>query len=168
MSDAIKQLHASYSSLEDRILFTIETEQNTQILTWITRKYLKMLLPILQGQHPITGKSIIDINAQLAKSTNHNEEFSETLAKKINFAEHFEHPIGKDPILLTKISFKHFKTDRPLFLLEPEIGIGIMFDYNGKLLNTLTILFSQAMLKADWDFENSFLTQVTTSQDLLQ
>lgn len=35
--------------LNDHILFTIETENDNQILTWMTRRYLKLLFPILQG-----------------------------------------------------------------------------------------------------------------------
>ena len=160
MSDTIKQLHASYSSFEDRVLFTIETQNNNQILAWMTRRYLKLLLPILQGQHPIMGtpiKSKLPAVETGQKTIELTEKKAETQASK---NEIFIHPIGDNPILLTKISFRDFETEHPLLLLEPETGEGIVFGYNPDFLSTLLQLLSKSIEKSSWEFNSEFITQV--------
>jgi len=164
MSNSIQQLHASFSSFEDRILLTVETQDNQQLLAWITRRYLKLLMPILQGQHPVTGKKI----KSKATPTAPSPDFTETKkTNSLNNAETFEHPIGKDPVLFTKISFKNFETNQPLLSMAPENGGGFEFSYNADFLNTLLLLFSKALANADWEFEDNFITHVP-EQAILQ
>lgn len=164
MSDAIKQLHASYSSFEDRVLFTIETQNNNQILAWMTRRYLKLLFPILQGQHPIMGspiKSKLPAIETEQKTIELTEKKAETQAEtQASKNEIFIHPIGDNPILLTKISFRDFETEHPLLLLEPETGEGIVFGYNPDFLSTLLQLLSKSIEKSGWEFNSEFITQV--------
>lgn len=156
MSNAIQQLHASFSSFEDRILFTVETQDNQQLKAWVTRRYLKLLMPILQGQHPVTGKKI----QSKIKQTANSPEFTQTKKpNSLGSSKIFEHPIGQEPVLFTKISFKNFNTELPLLSMAPENGNGFEFSYNPELLNTLLQLFSKAIINSDWGFEDAFITQ---------
>lgn len=163
MSDAIKQLHASYSSLEDRILFTVDTRNNQQMQAWITRRFLKLLFPILQGQHPVTGNRLVAKAKQNKPDEidDNKPAFTETAGKNpANSKQQFERPIGDNPITLAKITFKNFETENPQLLLEPEQGSGFAFGYEAEILKTLLQLFSKAMANSNWEFEHEFITQM--------
>jgi len=154
MSDQIKQIQARYEPLEDRILFRLHTEQQHQLGAWITRRYLQLLLPTLQGQHPQTGQAILSQKSlamhQAAAEKGQLEAYYDTPYQQ---PIQGGNPLGGAPILLTKLTLKGLGTDTPLLVLEPEEGAGIQVSYQPELMGALIKVFHQATEAANWHLQ---------------
>ncbi|BBN60673.1 hypothetical protein HVMH_2267 [Hydrogenovibrio marinus] len=157
MSNQIKQIQAHYLPIEDRILLKIHTDDQQVFHAWLTRRYLKLLLPALQGQHPQTGETLFSENAQ-------TEVVQPVPLDDSQFNQPYEppevadFPLGETPILLSKITFKGFDTDAPQLALEPEEGSGIALSYQPSFVKALLTIIQQSVAKADWQFD-SFIHQ---------
>lgn len=154
MSDQIKQIQASYQPLEDRILLKLHTSGEQEMQAWITRRYLKLLIPALQGQHPKTGEPMFS-----QKESELNQMQQQQIQKEGNYDDAYEapenanSPLGSEPILLAQITFKGLKGDAPQLALEPEKGAGIALSYQSQLMGALMKILNQAVDKADWAIE---------------
>lgn len=157
MSDAIQQIQASYHAIEDRILLKLRTDSE-QFQAWITRRYLKMLIPGLQGLHPATGERILPekdhqmqaiSTAEATQTMDALKQFEQDYQAPENMVE----PLGSAPLLLTKLSFKALESDNPSLVLEPEIGSGIALSFNPQIIAALLKIFEQAISASDWEIE---------------
>ena len=162
MTYPIKQIQAAYNPLEDRILLTIEMQNQHIYLSWITRRFLSLLLPTLHGQHPITGVSMFDDSNYKMKGPQIKQ--AQKAAKKLNSSEH---PLGQSPLLLSKISFSALKTEQAMFVLAPNTGRGIEIPFNSVVLNLLLKMLKHPLQQSDWALEHDGIYGVP-SQNLLQ
>lgn len=154
MSDAISQIQASYDAIEDRILLKIKTHNQRVYSAWITRRYLRLLIPALQGQHPQTGKALFASQPTL---TNQNDSDEGLLTGDFDTLyeepESPEFPLGEEPVLLTRIAFKEMDSDHPQLNLDPEEGPGIGLPFQPDVLGILLKIFSQALHSANWQLD---------------
>lgn len=160
MSAIIKQIQATFSPTEDRILLKLHTgEYNIQ--TWLTRRYVKLLIPALHGQHPKTGEPLFSATKQAEV-----EMSSQKIQLEGNYETPYEEPIsgtnllGDEPVLLVKITFKDMATDDPMIVLEPEAGNGISLSYRAELMGALLKILQQATEQADWQLALSPIMEV--------
>lgn len=154
MTNQIKQIQASYHPLEDRILIKLHTDQQQKIHAWMTRRFVKLLIPALQGQHPKTGQPMLDNAEQMTQEIEQQKaQMGTQFDSDYDEPEFAEAPLGEDPILLAKITFKGLGSEYPQLLLEPETGSGISLSYNAQLTGTLLKLFTQALKQSDWSLE---------------
>ncbi len=154
MSDTVSQIQASFHPAEDRILLNIKTVNEHVYLAWITRRFMKLLIPVLHGQHPSTGKSLFEQKKSLVhqakKEVNQLQgDFETAYSKPVNP----KYPLGEAPILLAKMTFKDVQGDNGSLVLEPEQGQGIVLPYNPELLGPLIKIFSKALVSTDWALE---------------
>lgn len=151
MSNKISQIQASYNPSEDRILLKIKTLNEQVYLAWITRRFMKLFLPVLHGQHPNTGDSLFD-----EKTTFIQQAQKEQTQMEGDYSSAFEapdnpqYPLGEEPILLAKITFKDIYTENGSLVLEPEKGQGIILPYHADLLGPLIKIFAQALNTSEW------------------
>ncbi|WP_028485629.1 hypothetical protein [Thiomicrorhabdus chilensis] len=155
MSDAISQIQASYDAIEDRILLKIKTHNQRVYSAWITRRYLRLLIPALQGQHPQTGETLFPPQQTLANQTETAEDDLDlndfdTLYEE---PESPEYPLGEEPVLLTRIAFKEMDSDHPQLNLDPEEGPGIGLPFQPDVLGILLKIFGQALHSANWQLD---------------
>lgn len=151
MTDQIKQLQARYDPLEDRILFKLHTENQQRLQAWITRRYLRLLLPTLQGQHPQTGQSILPQKSlAMHQAASEKSQIEADYETRYQEPEQIHNPLGEAPILLTKLTLKGLETATPHLVLEPEVGLGIQMGYQAELMGSLVKIFYQAIEAADW------------------
>ncbi len=154
MSDTVSQIQASYHPAEDRILLNIKTLNEHVYLAWITRRFMKLMIPVLHGQHPTSGKALFDEKTsmvQQAKKEQTHLQGDYQSAYKV--PENPSYPLGEKPILLAKITFKDIYTDKGSLVLEPEKGQGIILPYHPDLLGPLIKIFGQALASSDWALE---------------
>jgi len=151
MSDKINQIQASYNPAEDRILLKIKTINEQVYLAWITRRFMKLFIPVLHGQHPTSGKSLFD-----EKKTQEQQLEKEKTQLQGNYESDYkvpenpQYPLGETPILIAKITFKDIYGDNAQLVFEPEKGQGIVLPYHADLLGPLIKIFSQALHSSDW------------------
>lgn len=154
MSDQIKQIQASYQPLEDRILLKLHTSAEQEMQAWITRRYLKLLIPALQGQHPQTGEPMFSQKeTELHQMKQQQAQNEGNYDDAYDAPEDAQTPLGNEPILLAKITFKGLKGESPQLALEPENGSGIALSYQSQLMGALMKILNQAIQKADWSIE---------------
>lgn len=154
MSDQIKQIQATYQPIEDRILFQLHTQQQQCMQAWITRRYLKLLIPALQGQHPQTGETIVQHQHPAERQLRQEKaQLEGDFEKPYEEPENLEHPLGDTPILLAKMTFRNLDGPEPQLALEPDEGAGIQLGYNPELMGVLLKVLSKALTKADWSLD---------------
>jgi len=154
MSDTVSQIQASYQASEDRILLNIKTLNEHIYLAWITRRFMKLLIPVLHGQHPTSGKSLFDEKtSQIQQAQKEQTQLQGDFASEYQKPENPQYPLGDKPILLAKITFKDIYTDKGSLILEPEKGQGIILPYHPDLLGPLIKIFSQALASSDWELK---------------
>ncbi|GAB6069084.1 hypothetical protein JCM30760_01810 [Thiomicrorhabdus hydrogeniphila] len=154
MSDKINQIQATYFPAEDRILLKIKTLNEQVYLAWITRRFMNILIPVLHGQHPTTGKTLFDDKAsQVQQMETEKTQLIGDFQSEYQTPEDPKYPLGETPILLAKIAFKEMYTGNAQLALEPEKGQGIILPYHADLLGPLIKIFSQALDAADWTLD---------------
>lgn len=154
MTDAISNVQATYEPLEDRILLNITTQEHAVYSAWITRRYLKLLLPALQGNHPRTLKPLLSEEALGFLHSNSVEiDPRSPIFEPYEINEETLFPLGEDPILLTKIAFKKLGSDQPLMEMNPDSGAGFEIPFEASVLKLLANILQQALPRADWDLE---------------
>ena len=151
MSDKINQIQASYHPSEDRILLKIKTLNEQVYLAWITRRFMKLLIPVLHGQHPTSGKSLFDEKkSQIQQLDKEKTQLSGDYESEYKTPENPDYPLGDAPILLAKITFKDIYSDNAQLIFEPEKGQGIILPFHADILGPLIKIFSQALYSSDW------------------
>ena len=159
MSDQIQQLQAQYHAIEDRILLKLNTQTGIEAKAWITRRFLSLLLPALQGEHPQTGEPILTPQQmkQWAQNTASDAHDAISDLPKEAFEQAYESPqnaqdlIGPEPILLSKITFRGLDSEAPKIALEPEEGPGLALGFDPKVVQVLLHLLEQAIENSDWE-----------------
>lgn len=153
MSENIQQIQASFNAVEDRILLKLHTGQQS-LQAWITRRYLKLLIPSLQGQHPQSKQPLFSPKKQaLVEMSNQKVQQEGNYEAPYQEPETVAHPLGDAPILLAKITFKALESDNPQIILEPEQGAGIVLSYQPQLTGALMKILNHAIENADWALE---------------
>lgn len=153
MSNSIKQIQASYHPVEDRILLKLHTGQQS-LQAWITRRYLKLLIPAIQGIHPKTGDAMFEPKKQAVSEMQSQQVQSQgNYEKPYEEPKEIEQPLGEAPILLAKMTFKNLNSENPEILLEPEVGAGLALSYSPMLLGALHKILGQTLEKTDWMLE---------------
>ena len=154
MTDAISNVQATYEPLEDRILLNITTQDHAVYSAWITRRYLKLLLPALQGNHPRTLKPLLSEEALgFLHSTEIEVDPHSPIFEPYQETDETRFPLGETPVLLTKIGFKSLNSDKPLMEMNPEVGSGFEIPFEASVLKLLTNILQQALPRASWDLE---------------
>jgi hypothetical protein len=161
MTYPIKQIQAAYTPQEDRILLTIEMQNQSLYLGWITRRFLSLLLPTLHGQHPITGISMFD-EAKFTIKKPQIKQSQNTLQQAIA-----QYPLGESPLLFSTIRFSALKTEEAMFVLAPNTGAGIELPFNSVTLNLLLKTLKSPLEQSDWALEHQGVYGVP-SNNLLQ
>lgn len=154
MNNTVKQLQASYNMAEDRILLKLRTDES-QFQAWITRRYMQLLIPALHGQHPTTKESLLPEKTRQMHSMqtqSASETFEKQRAEKVEYEtpEDVEEPLGSDPILLAKLTFRGLESDNPTISFEPDSGKGFNLSFQPQITSALVQIFSQALAKSDW------------------
>ena len=151
MSDKINQIQASYHPSEDRILLKIKTLNQQLYIVWITRRFMKLLISVLHGQHPTSGKSLFDEKQSLLQQLDKEKtQLTGDYQSEYQVPESPDYPLGESPILLAKITFKDIYSDNAQLVFEPEKGQGIILPFHSDLLGPLIKIFSQALHASDW------------------
>lgn len=148
MSQAIKQLQLSYHNTEDRILLSIATPTNQVMKAWITRRYVKILLPALQGLNPETLKPIVEMSAHVSSEDN-DYKLNETFNEPVDA----DYPLGKEPIVLNSLRFVKQDKPMPRLALEPKSGSSILLNLYPPFVRALQSQLASAIYKADWQLD---------------
>ena len=168
MSDQINQIQATYDALEDRILLKFKTLNEEVYLAWVSRRFCKLLLPVLQGRHPQNGQQLLEPTEDLEREfAQEKAQLAGDYSSPYQAPEKPKFPLGETPILLAQISFTHLNSKQATFRLEPNHGQGLALPFHPQLLGPLLKILTQAIEKTDWDLGNEMLYQMPAADSAL-
>jgi len=150
----ISQIQVAFSPLEDRLLLRVNTGDREEFRFWITRRYLKLLWPVLMkmlADNPQVQTQASQEARQTVLSFLHEQAIAQA-----DFSREFEEsgsqlPLGRTPLLLARIQVKHDAQGRQVLCLHPERGKGLEIAVNDKLLHALSRLIVEAAAGSGWD-----------------
>lgn len=149
----LRQINIEYLAEQDRLMMRIASGANQEVLLWLTRRCVKLLWQVLVN----LARSIPEIATQShpeAKTAllgmRHQSALSQTDFSKPYEAPK-EHPLGAEPILVTRMQTK--RTDNGGFVLTllPSHGQGINLNLDEALLHSVCGLLQKVVMKAEWD-----------------
>lgn len=161
MNAGIRQMQIRYDALQDRLLFILSSAPDTEFKFWFTRRYVKMLWPLLQRSlerlHSSTTAALRDpLQKQAMLSFHHEQAVSQS-----NFSAPYQeipqptYPLGEEPVLAAKASLLPDKQRAEVyqFSIHPEQGKGVEIRFDGKLLHAFAKLLSDAVAQSGWDLK---------------
>lgn len=166
MSQTLDQIQIDFVPNEDRLLLKLRAG-NQLYRAWLTRRFVKVWVPILQGVHPQTGERFADAPALPLEQADAIQPVKDTPLEKQ--AEAYEYPLGEAPILAVEITYNAASAEKPAqMIIKPASGQGIVLPYHSHLNHTLLKLLQTASDKAQWDLNALFHAEAEIPSGRLQ
>ena len=154
MSDSLDQIQLNFVPNEDRLLLKLRGGDKLY-RAWVTRRYLKLLLPVLQGVHPTTGERFAEPPAVEAALDQQLTPEKQPPLEQSADSSPLVYPLGKAPILLTEAQYD---TPGKRLILKPARGQGIVLPYTPEVNHMLLKLIYQVLPSTQWALEEEILS----------
>jgi len=153
----LHQVKIDFAAEQDRMLMLIAASEQVEVRMWLTRRFVKLLWPLLvklaeeasprirTQASPEARKALLGIEHQQAVQ---KADFSKAYEPKSRST-----PLGADPLLLARIQTSHDSTGQPVVALHPVEGQGVTLTFDSVLLHSVCKLLQAAVAKSDWDME---------------
>lgn len=153
----LHQIKIDFSAEHDRLLMLVATSDGGVIRLWLTRRYVKLLWPLLMKMVEETSPRIKTQADPEAKKALMGFEHEQAV-KQADFATPFQEegrpgPLGDEPILLARIQTGRDAADLPVLSLHPGTGQGLNLTLNATLLHAICKLIVSAVNKAEWGLD---------------
>jgi hypothetical protein len=154
----LNQLKVDFAPEQDRLLMQLSTSEAVEVRLWMTRRFVKLLWPLLVKLAEETSPRIRTQANPEARRALLGIEHEQALSKA-DFSKPFEQggerqlPLGADPILLARIQTGRDAKGLPVVAMHPAEGQGITLTFDAVLLHSVCKLLQAAVLKSDWDIE---------------
>jgi len=153
----LHQIKIDYVSEQDRMLMQLATSDEVEVRMWLTRRFVKLLWPLLIKIAEEASPRIrtqADPEARIALL---NLEHEEAMARA-DFSKPYDDtaramPLGEAPLLLARIQTGHDSNSQPVVAMHPVEGQGITLTFDSVLLHSVCRLLQAAVTKSDWDME---------------
>lgn len=153
----LRQINIDYDAENDRLLMRIGTSDGAELRLWLTRRYVKLLWPLLVKLAEEASPRIrTQANPEARKALLGLEH--EQALSRADFSRPYENdtpttPLGEAPLLLARIQTGHDRKGQPIVALHPSDGQGVTLNLDAVLLHSLCRLLQAAAQKSDWDVE---------------
>jgi len=153
----LHQIKIDYQAEEDRLLMLVSTSEGVEVRLWLTRRFVKLLWPLLVKLAEDASPRIrTQANPEARKALLGLEH--EQAVSRANFAKPYEAqsratPLGESPLLLARIQTGHDRKGQPVVALHPAEGQGVTLTFDSVLLHSVCRLLQAAVKKSDWDVE---------------
>ena len=153
----LHQLKIDYVAEQDRLLVLIAASEKVEVRMWMTRRFVKLLWPLLvklaeeasprirTQPNPEARKALLGIEHEQAVS---KADFSRPYDDSTRAT-----PLGADPLLLARIQTGHDPSGLPVVAMHPTEGQGVTLTLDQVLLHSVCRLLQAAVKKSDWDME---------------
>lgn len=146
MSDKLHQINAQYSNKEDRILIRTSTENNNEYHIWLTRRFTKLLLDILDKEIEKRGGT-----TSLGTKKETKKLYTEGAFEKPYVEDKSKnHPLGETGVLAFGIKTGADENGNLVLELQSESKQGITFNLNDTLLYMFYSLLMQSIERSEW------------------
>ena len=153
----LQQLKVEYEPEQDRLLMLVATGEAVELRLALTRRFVKLLWPLLVKLAEETSPRIrTQANPEARKALlglEHEHAVSKADFSKPYDAGEASRPLGDAPLLLARIQTGHDRNGQPVVALHPAEGQGVTLSFDSVLLHSLCRLLQSAVKKSDWDME---------------
>src|SRR5690349_17963745 len=153
----LHQVKIDFEAEEDRLLMLIAASEKVEVRMWLTRRFVKLLWPLLVKLAEEASPRIrTQANPEARKALlglEHEHAVSKADFSKPYDAASLATPLGSAPILLARIQTGHDRTGQPVVALHPSDGQGVTLTFDSVLLHSVCRLLQAAVKKSDWDME---------------
>ena len=162
-SSKLRQLELAYNPLHDRLLLKLHMQDLTQFHMWLTRRFTRLLWPILQKLLLSEEKSEVEQREenQRIEQAFHKEQAMRAAGAQAEAPKRFgttisKQPFGTEPILLSRIEIKPAEGVLGILCLYPEQGPGFEIGIDSVITKSLCRLIVEVSQKAEWDLGYQF------------
>ena len=153
----LHQLKVDYDAEQDRLLMLVATSDAVEIRMWLTRRFVKLLWPLLVKLAEEVSPRIRTQASPEARKALLGIEHEHAVAKA-DFSKPYDAapramPLGEAPLLLARIQTGHDRNGQPVVALHPAEGQGVTLTFDAVLLHSICRLLQAAVKKSDWDME---------------
>ena len=150
----LHQLKLEYVTEQDRLLLRLSTEQNAEVLVWLTRSCVKQLWHVLLDIAHSIPEVALQTNAEVRNALlgfRHAAAVSEA-----DFDQRYEevqrvYPLGTEPLLIVRVEARNGEKGPHALGLYPARGEGVHINLDEKLLHGVIKLLENGVANADWD-----------------
>lgn len=164
----IQQIQLRFNAEEDRLLLRLGTDDNCEYRFWLTRRYVRLLWPVLRqllGSAAAAASAAADEAATQAVVSFRHEQAVQEADFATPFQESGHHlPIGEAPMLLCHLQLKSGTDGAAILALYPQQGQGVEIAMSEPLLHGFCRLLADAVATADWDIDCSIAPGVQPQQ----
>jgi len=152
----INQVQINFSALEDRLLMRIKTQDLAEYRFWLTRRFVKLLWPVLVRM--LAADAAVrhqgDADAQNAiVSFRHEQAVQQSDFESTYDPNVMSTPLGVEPVLLAGVQIKDPPGARAVLCLLPLRGQGIDVAMTEVMLHSFCKLLADAVTTAEWDMQ---------------
>ena len=153
----LHQIKIDYSAEEDRLLMQLATSEGQEVRMWMTRRFVKLLWPLLVKLAEDASPRIrTQANPEARKALLGIEH--EQAVQRADFSKPYDAseramPLGAEPLLLARIQTGHDPSGQPVVAMHPAEGQGVTLTFDSVLLHSVCRLLQAAVKKSDWDME---------------
>jgi hypothetical protein len=153
----LHQIKIDYDPGEDRLLMLISAQGGIELRLWLTRRFVKLLWPLLvKLAEEASPKIRAQANPEARKALLGLEH--EQAVARADFSREYdagarELPLGDAPLLLASIETGQDRSGQPVLSLRPPEGQGVTLTLDSVLVHSLCRLLQAAAKKSDWDME---------------
>lgn len=152
----LHQLNLQFDPEQDRLIFRMNTTQREEIRFYLTRRFVRLLWPVLQDLLKNDFRRREPETAHLADTMLAFEQ--ESVVSRMDTSQDFarggeQFPLGKKPVLLSRIKVKKMPRGGDMLCLHPREGQGIEFPVNSRFLHMFCSALKDVIKKAQWDLE---------------
>ena len=161
---SLQQINVKYDAAEDRLLLRLRMDEKSEIRTWLTRRYTKLMLMVLE-QLTSEGEGSQDAIDAAMKEMKRDAALAGADFKTDYQSGAEEFPLGEEPVLVTRISYKALEAGNTALALGMANKKNINLNLNRNLLFVLIQLLRQGAQKAEWDLEEQTAPLVDLAQN---
>lgn len=152
----IFQVNLFFVADEDRLFFSMNTQNNQQFCFYFTRRWVKLFWPNLAKILEANMLNIEGVDKEAkdaAMAFYHESMLMDAEYNKPFITENMEHPWGATPLIATEIRLREPPNELPSIGIYAANGVGMEFSCDNKILHYLFEVLPKATEKAGWDIE---------------
>jgi hypothetical protein len=153
----LHQLKVDYNAEQDRLLMLIAASDAVELRMWLTRRFVKLLWPLLvklaEEASPRIRTQANPEARQALLGIEHQQAVQKADFSKAYEAKPRNMPLGEEPLLLGRIQTGHDRKGQPVLAMHPAEGQGVTLTLDAVLLHSVCRLLQAAVKKSGWDME---------------
>jgi len=154
----LHQLRIDFDAEHDRLLLCIATNDEKELLLWLTRRCVKLLWPLLvelvKSDPRIVLQSDPEARAALL-GFEHEKALSQADFSRPYEVAARERPLGSEPVLVSRVTTSTDEGGDHVLSFAPSSGHQVNLTLDQTLLHSLCGLLRKIVASTDWNLELS-------------